>query len=134
VFEKTAEGARSTFAVEERWQGFPGRLHSGILYLALVETMNWSLYARTGRMGLPSRTGALESRRPVKCGSAILLEGRIRSLDPTARTASLEAWAGFSNREIVARLEREYALVDETTFLEMMGYDVVPPGYEGVFR
>jgi hypothetical protein len=134
VFEKTPEGARSTFAVDERWQGFPSRLHSGILYLALLETMNWSLHAKTGRMGLPSRTGALESRRWVKCGTAILLEGRVRAFDPTARTASLEAWAEFPDREVVARLERDYALVDETTFLERMGYDVVPSGYDGAFR
>ncbi|MCI4324128.1 MAG: hypothetical protein L3K03_09010 [Thermoplasmata archaeon] len=85
-------------------------------------------------MGLPTRTGALDSRRWVECGIAILLEGHVRAFDPTARTASLEAWARLLDGEVVARLERDYNLMDETTFLQRMGYDLVPSGYEGAFR
>lgn len=134
VFEKTSEGARSTFVAEERWQGFPRRLHNAVLYLALIETMNWSLHARTGRMGLPSRTGALETRRRVDIGSKVALEGRVALLDEAGRSASVEAWASLDATGEVARLKREYALVDEATFLERMGYDTLPGGYEGDFR
>lgn len=134
AFDRTPEGARSVFVAEERWQGFPGRLHSAVLYLALIETMNWSLYARTGRMGLPSRTGALETRRRVEVGATVALEGRVVSVDGAARSASVEAWASMDPGGEVARLGREYSLVDEATFLARMGYDALPPGHEGVFK
>lgn len=133
VFEKTPEGARSAFVAEERWQGFPRRLHSAVLYLALIETMNWSLHARTGRMGLPSKTGALETRGRVDVGTKVALEGRVLFFDKTARTASVEAWAKTEIGGEVARLSRDYSLVDEATFLARMGYHELPAGYEGAF-
>lgn len=134
VFDKTVEGAKTAFSVDERWQGFPGRLHSAILYLALIETMNWSLQARTGRMGLPTRTSELEMKRRVDVGTTLGLEGRVRSWDTAARTAALEAWATTASGEPVGRLERTYALVDEATFLARMGYTSLPAAYEGCFK
>lgn len=133
-FEGTPEGATSSFVAEARWQGFPGRLHSAILYLALLETANWSLYARTRRMGLPARTSALESLRRVDVGATVALEGRVMAVDEAQRTARVEALARTPAGEPIGRLEREYALVDEETFLTRMGYDAVPAGYEGVFE
>jgi len=134
AFEGTPEGARASFVAEARWQGFPGRMHSAVLYLALVETLNWSLFARTGRMGLPARTGALEMARRVDVGATVALEGRVLRVDEDARAASAEARAATPAGEPIGRLEREYALVDEATFLVRMGYDALPAGYEGVFR
>jgi acyl dehydratase len=119
---------------EARWEGFPGRLHSAILYMALIEAMNWALFAQTERMGLPTRTGALEAARPVRTGTRLRLEGRVLVADATARTARVDARAWDPSDEVVARLERDYALVDQPTFLAKMGYDRIPPGYEGLFR
>ncbi|MHB8606087.1 MAG: hypothetical protein ACYDCK_12620 [Thermoplasmatota archaeon] len=134
AFERTDEGATASFVAEARWQGFPGRMHSAVLYLALIETMNWSLYARTARMGLPTRTSALETSRRVDVGATVALSGRVLAVDESARTARVEAVAATPHGETIARLERDYALVDEATFLARMGYDAVPAGYEGVFE
>lgn len=133
AFEATPEGARASFVAEARWQGFPGRMHSAILYLALVEAMNWSLYAKTRRMGLPTRTGALEMTRRVEVGQSVVLEGRVLAADESKRVALVEARASTPEGAPIGRLEREYDLVDEKTFLARMGYEELPSGYEGAF-
>lgn len=134
AFDRAPGGARASFAVDARWQGFPGRLHSGILYVALIETANWSLFGHTGRMGLPARTSALEMTRRVAVGETLALEGRVLRLDEGARTASVEATARLPGGPAVGRIDRDYRLVDERAFLDAMGYDELPAGYEGVFR
>lgn len=133
AFEAAPEGARASFVVDARFQGFPGRMHSAVLYLALLETMNWSLYAKTGRMGIPTRTSALEMTRRVDVGSTVVLEGRLLRADEARRVAIVEARAATAAGQPVGRLEREYDLVDKATFLARMGYDELPAGYDGVF-
>ena len=130
-FASAPDGATAEFLVDARWQGFPGRLHSAILYLALVETLNWSLYARTGRMGLPERTSALRMTRRVGVGDALVLRGRVARSAPGS--ATVEAEATMPAGEAVGSLDRDYAMVDEATFLARMGYDALPEGYEGLF-
>jgi hypothetical protein len=93
--------------------------------------MNWSLYARTGRMGLPVSTSALEMTQRVETGGAVELAGRVLSWGDGA--ARVEAVATTPAGTRVGRLEREYALVDEATFCARMGYDALPAGYEGAF-
>lgn len=130
VFEATAEGASTRFVAEPRWQGFPGRMHSAVLYLALLETMNWALYARTGRMGLPQRTSALTMTRRVIVGDDVHVEGRVTKLgDITAVEAHARTPAG----EPIGSLDRDYRMVDEAEFLRVMGYDALPEGYEAAF-
>lgn len=130
-FEAASEGASTRFVVEPRFQGFPGRLHSAVLYMALLETMNWSLYARTGRMGLPSRTGALVMTRRVSVGDAVVVEGRV--VEAREGFARAVAEARTPAGDPVGALERDYRMVDEDEFLRVMGYDALPEGYEGAF-
>jgi len=130
AFEATADGASTRFVAEPRWQGFSGYLHSAILYLALLETLNWSLYARTSRMGLPTRTSALAATRRVRVGDEVVVEGRVvKTGDVTSVVAEARTPAG----ESIATLERDYRLVSEEEFLRVMGYAEVPEGYEGAF-
>lgn len=130
-FDATAEGARTRFTAEARWQGFPGRMHSAVLYLALIETMNWSLYARTSKMGLPQRTSALSMTKRVLVGDAVELEGRVLRFRDDA--ASVEAIARTPAGDIIGALDRDYRMVGEEEFLRVMGYDELPEGYEGAF-
>lgn len=74
-------GASAEWTPDAAWQGFPGNVHSAGLYLALIETMNWSLYAHTGGTGLPTRTAALDMRRRVAIGETLVLRGQVVSLE-----------------------------------------------------
>ncbi|MEA3199577.1 MAG: uncharacterized protein QOE90_1005 [Thermoplasmata archaeon] len=122
-----AEVTSSLDATRER-QGWPDRLHSGLLYLALLETANWTLYGLRGRVGIPVRTSALDAQRWIAVGERLTLHGRLARDEPQSVTVAVEARDASGAR--VASLERAYDLPDRATFLKRMGYDRAPPGLE----
>lgn len=131
AFRRAAEGGATTRLADlERYNGWPGRLHSGILYLAMLETANWTVYAALGRVGLPVRTGALAASRWVATSETLTLAGKPTSRSADAITVAVEATDERGAR--VATLERAYDLPDREAFRQRMGYDVLPPELEGL--
>jgi hypothetical protein len=128
--QEGAEVTTTLDATRER-QGWPGRLHSGLLYLAMLEAANWTLYGLRGRVGLPVRTGALDAARWVAVGERLTLRGRLTRDAPDAAAVLVEARDERGTR--VASLERAYDLPGRAAFLARMGYDEAPPGLEGAF-
>ena len=127
AFESDGMGARARMRVTPHMIGWPNRLHSGLLYLALAETANWSVYAALGRVGLPVRTSALDAKRFVKVGEILALAG---TWDPTARVARCEA--RDARGELVATLERAYELPTRAELRRRMGEDALPPEFEAL--
>lgn len=124
-FEQVDGATRAALRVGPDMVGWPNRLHSGLLYLALAETANWTVYGALGRVGLPVRTSALDARRFVRVGETLALVGRWDAATKTARVeAQDEAGA------LVASLEREYALPTRAEFRARMGEDALPPEFE----
>src|SRR5438067_3568971 len=117
AFEALPDGASTRFVAEPRWQGFPGRMHSAILYLALIETMNWALYAKTRRMGLPARTSALTMTRRVVVGDEVRVQGRVLDSGDITR---VEAMARTPAGDVIGSLDRHYRMVDEAESLRVM--------------
>jgi acyl dehydratase len=68
--------------------GFPGIIAHGMF------TMGHLARALTDWLGDPGRLKRLtvQFRAPVFMGETIVAEGRVKSLDPKARTAVLEVW------------------------------------------
>ncbi|HYM40936.1 MAG TPA: hypothetical protein VEY12_12480 [Thermoplasmata archaeon] len=128
TFRREGDAVATTLAASGRFQGWPGRLHSGILYLAMLETANWTLFGLLGRVGLPVRTSALDAKRWVATGETLLLTGRLIPSGETAARARIEATDAKGS--LVAVLERDYDLPDRATFLKRMGYTAVPSGLE----
>lgn len=128
-FHRQGDTVATLLAAAARHEGWPGRLHSGILYLALVETANWTLYGLRGRVGIPTRTSALEAKRWVATGEALTLTGRLTLSTENHAKARVEATD--AEGRLVAALERDYDLPDRATFLKRLGYDKVPVGLEG---
>lgn len=120
----------SLVATPER-QGWPGRLHSGILYLALLETANWTLYGTRGRVGVPTRTSALEVVRWVATGERLTLRGRL--VGNAGGSATVEAEALDEAGRRVGRLERAFDVLEREAFLGRMGYDRLPAGLDDCF-
>lgn len=129
-FERRGDAVVSRLAAEPSLQGWPGRLHSGVLYLALLEVANWTVYGLLGRVGLPVRTGALELRRWVAVGEGLDLEGRAPA--PEARPLAVEARALDPQGREVARLERGYEFPGRREFMARMGYDRLPEVLAGL--
>ncbi|HET6404979.1 MAG TPA: hotdog fold domain-containing protein [Candidatus Thermoplasmatota archaeon] len=125
AFAREGDDVRAQLRVTESMVGWPQRLHSGLLYLALLETANWTVYGTLGRVGLPTRTGALDGKRWVRVGETLTLRG---SWDAAARVARCEALD--ERGELVARLEREYVFPTRAEFRARMGEDALPPEFE----
>ncbi len=130
-FQREGDAVAAKFAASGRYQGFPGRLHSGILYLAMLEAANWTLYGLRDRVGIPVRTSALEAKRWVATGEALTLVGRIVPTDGEAVRVRIEATDAQGS--VVASLERDYDVPDRAAFLARMGYKTMPPAYEKDF-
>lgn len=128
AFRREGDAVVTTLVASPRYQGWPDRLHSGILYLAMLEAANWTMYGLRGRVGLPVRTSALEARRWVSTGERLTLRGWLTRSEASAARTRIEAWD--EKGAVVATLERDYDLPDRATFLRRMGYTAVPAGLE----
>ena len=131
AFHREGDVVTSALDAEPAMQGWPRRLHSGILYTALLETANWTVYGMKRRPGLPVRTGALALARWVATGERLRLVGRLR--DTGARTATVTAEALDAEGKLVASLERDYDLPDGKEFAARMGYETMPAELDGLF-
>ncbi len=130
TFVREGEGVASTFSPSPEYQGWPGRLHSGVLYLALLETANWTVFALRNRVGLPTRTSALESTRWVSIQESLHLTGVGTPSEGPGLRIRAEARDGAGRH--VAGLEREYAFPIRSEFLRRMGYETLPPELDGL--
>lgn len=130
-FRKDGDRVVSTLEAHPDFQGWPGLLHTGIIYIAMLETANWTLYGQIGRVGMPVKTSALETMSRVKVGETIEMSGRMVANTPAAAKVDVEA-AGPDGRR-VATLSREYSLASEEEFARRMGYEKTPKVLEGLF-
>ena len=126
AFHREGDVVVSTLDADASMQGWPRRLHSGVLYMALLETANWTVYGLKGRVGLPVRTSALSLTRWVATGERLRLVGALRD-------ATVVAEAHDGAGKVVASLERTYDFPDKKGFAARMGYDEMPPELEGLF-
>lgn len=131
AFQREGDAVATALVASGRYQGFPDRFHSGILYLAMLETANWAVYGLRGRVGIPTRTSALEAKRWVKTGERLTLVGRLAASDETTAKVRVEAQDAQGNA--VASLERDYDLPDRASFLTRMGYATMPLAFEKDF-
>lgn len=127
AFERDGDSVRAALHVTEAMQGWPRRLHSGLLYLAMLEVANWTVYGALARIGLPTRTSALDAQRWVAVGERLALVGR---WDAASKTARIEA--RDERGAVVARLEREYLLPTRAEFRARMGADALTPELEAL--
>lgn len=106
----------------ETLEGWPGRLHSGVLYLAMLDVANWTVYGLHNRVGLPVRTSALTLLRWVPSGSRVRLVG-VEDPQTPDLTIRVEAEDGEGP---VARLDRSYVLANRAEFERRLGYEKLP--------
>lgn len=130
-FLRDGDVVRSTLRAEPHFQGSPGRLHSGILYLAMLEVANWTVYGLRDRVGVPIRTSALETRSWLPVGMELRIEGHLRPVEKPDASVAVEA--RDAGGKAVATLTRDFAFMDEETFVQRMGYPHVPDVFEGAF-
>jgi hypothetical protein len=129
-FRRIGDRVETDLLTDVTMEGWPGRLHSGILFTAMLETANWTVFGVTGRIGVPVRTSALNSRRWVPTGARLSIAGRTVSQGPSSLTVAVEA--ASSDGLSVATLDRDFVLPNRREFLERMGYEQVPEVFAGL--
>ena len=113
---------------DETLEGWPERLHSGVLYLAMLDAANWTEYGLHDHVGLPVQTSALTLLRWVPTGTRLRLVGVEHS-----RTADLTIQVeAHDEKGPVARLDRSYVLTNRAEFEQRLGYRALPEVLHGV--
>jgi len=129
-FRRVGNRVETRFPTDVTMEGWPGRLHSGILYTAMLETANWSVYGITGRIGVPVRTSALTLQRWVPTGTLLRIAGRAKSTGLNRLSVDIEALT--SDGLSVATLDRDFVLPNRREFLDKMGYVEIPEVFVGL--
>jgi hypothetical protein len=129
-FRRHRDEIVSELLADASLEGWPGRLHSGILYLAMLDVANCTVYGLRNRVGLPVRTSALSLHRWVPTGARLRLAGvPAPSGGEADLTIHVEAQDGAGR---VANLDRDYALASRAKFVRRLGYDELPEGLREV--
>lgn len=129
-FRRTGDRVETSLLTDVTMEGWPGRLHSGILYTAMLETANWTVYGIAGRIGVPVRTSALTLQRWVPTGTRLPIAGRATHKGPNSLTVAVEAVS--PDGQSVATLDRDFVLPNRREFLERMGYEQIPEAFAGL--
>lgn len=126
AFAREGDAVHGAFVPGEHHQGWPERVHSGVLYIALVETMNWAFWGLTGRTGVAKQTSALEVHGITRPGDAVRLRGRLLGPDEVEAVAEVRG-------KVVARMTRTYHRPDAEGARKLLGYERLPAVLEGAF-
>ena len=121
-FRREGKQVETELIAHETLEGWPARLHSGVLYLAMLDTANWTVYGLHDRVGLPVQTSALTLLRWVPTGTRLRLVGVEHS-----RTGDLTIQVeAHDEKGPVARLDRSYVLTNRAEFERRLGYKTLP--------
>ena len=129
-FRRMGDRVETSLLTQVTMEGWPGRLHSGILYTAMLETANWTVYGVTGRIGVPVRTSALSLQRWVPTGMRLRIAGR--PMHKELKSLAVVVEAASSDGQSVAILDRDFVLPNRREFLERMGYEQIPEAFAGL--
>jgi len=130
-FRRVGDRVETGFPTDATMEGWPGRLHSGILYTAMLETANWTVFGIAGRIGVPVRTSALDLQRWVPTGMRIRIAGRAKGTGlPNRLAVAVDAFT--SDGQPLATLDRDFVLPNRREFLDKMGYEEIPEVFAGL--
>ena len=129
-FRRVGDHVETRFPTDVTMEGWPGRLHSGILYTAMLETANWTVFGIASRIGVPVRTSALNLQRWVPTGMRLHIAGRAKSTGPKRLAVAVEAFSSDGQR--LATLDRDFILPNRREFLIKMGYEEIPEAFPGL--
>lgn len=121
-FRRERQRVTTELVADGTLEGWPNRLHSGVLYLAMLDTANWTVYGLHDRVGLPVQTSALSLHRWVPTGTRLRLEG-VEHPQKAGLNVAVEA---HDSEGLVARLDRSYILTNRAEFERRLGYPALP--------
>lgn len=127
-------GAFCEFTADERFQGYDGMLHGGIVAGILDEVMWWTLFMETGMLAATWKID-VEYRRPVVCNNGYRVAGKL--VGPVRAAHHLSARIEDTSGRICAtangffRRNKGITLEDLAKHLDFRG---VPPEIRSLFH
>jgi uncharacterized protein (TIGR00369 family) len=112
VFRADGETVTAEFTGDAARQGYPGKVHGGVLSALLDETMGWAPTLRTRRMCVTAEL-TVRFLKPAPAGQLLRVSGRC--VDSERRLFSTEGdIVVAATGEVVARGSGKYAPLSET--------------------
>ncbi|MBI4720814.1 MAG: PaaI family thioesterase [Chitinivibrionia bacterium] len=122
------------FTPNERFQGYAGMLHGGIVCGLLDEVMWWVLYADTRRLFATWKI-EVEFKRPVACG--LVHRASARVVESTHRTVHVEGIIEDSSGKLCAKgmgYFREMKSLNLSEFVQYLDFRGVSPEMHSLFH
>jgi uncharacterized protein (TIGR00369 family) len=122
------------FTADDRFQGYDGMLHGGIVTGILDEVMWWTLFVETRVITATSKI-EVEFRRPVICGESYRASGKLLSTARNTHCLSgvIEDAKGHACARATGcfRRTKGFTLQDIARYLDFRG---VPPEVRALFQ
>ena len=96
--------------VSPEFEGYPGRVHGGVVSALLDETIGWACSAATHRLFLTAEL-TVRFKRPVPGGEPIVVTGRMTEL--TGRVALAQGRIEDSRGRLLAMARGRFVLLEE---------------------
>jgi uncharacterized protein (TIGR00369 family) len=126
--------ASCEFTAHEKFQGYDGMLHGGIVTGILDEVMWWTLFMETKKICATWKI-EVEFKRPVVCGKTYhasgYLQGSTRNVYHLSAIISDEAGKLCAQGSAAFRKSRGFTMESITAHLDFRG---VPPEMQSLFK
>ncbi len=98
-------------SVAPQFEGYPGRVHGGVVTALLDETAGWACTVHTGRLYFTAEL-TVRFRAPVPGGTPLLVRGRM--ISARSRMAEGEARIEGPGGEVLAECRGRYVAIPRT--------------------
>ena len=118
-FAVDAAGSESAWTVQERFAGFHGVLHGGLVLAVMDDAMWYAIYAQSGVTLTAEAT--VRYRRRVEVGQAITIRGRVQEHRGRLWTCTAEVLAAGEGGEVLAIAEGKFISVPPRDYAAVVG-------------
>jgi uncharacterized protein (TIGR00369 family) len=109
-FKEVGDAVVVETVVDPEFEGYPGRLHGGVVTALLDETIGWACSAATHRLFLTAEL-TVRFKRPVPGGEPIVVTGRM--VENTGRIALAQGRIEDSHGRLLAMARGRFVVLDE---------------------
>lgn len=127
------EGIFCKFVAHEKFQGYDGMLHGGIVTGVLDEVMWWTLFMEKKAVCATSKI-EVHFRRPVLCGNSYVASGRL--VEVNGRTYLMSGRIEDEEGHICARSAGSFRRIEKFTMddvVKHLDFRRVPPEIRSLF-
>jgi uncharacterized protein (TIGR00369 family) len=117
-FKQVGDAVVVETVVDQEFEGYPGRVHGGVISALLDETIGWACSAATHRLFLTAEL-TVRFKRPVPGGEPIVVTGRL--VERTGRIAVGRGRIEDGSGRLLAMARGRFVLLGEDEHRQTVG-------------